>query len=431
MALGGLYLWYAKTYGNAQKISVPQAESATYEWQSIASDNGITGDYLWSRTDSVMIEGGSDGVLIPSYYVVRGRLNDQVSMESGIYNLRDQAYLLQIYTKQGSRTEATALMNEVFDRFASSDSALLVSSIYADFYEGETSLEGLTSISDNMLWLDAFLNYYSIYGTSADFNRLEALIACLFDESGMPIPEDLSVEAYIDNAYIGVTDDEMSEMDVESSSSLSSINEDDQEGQEESEASSNLSSYVGVKLSSIRLSMIKTLQDNGLLPAGSYETLLQLVLDSKASEELPLFAYAYYYSQEGELLYVYESDTAATIDVIENVATMRNLASVDALPSDSYAWLKSELMNYGYLLDSYSFVNGCTTGDKATDAYSDVLEIAYMMEDYDLFERVCKTIGMRVATYSSSEVLSMIFRSSNNRYICYSSDNLGVYIVIM
>ena len=110
---------------------------------------------------------------------------------------------------------------------------------------------------------------------------------------------------------------------------------------------------------------------------------------------------------------------------------MYNLALVGQLPQESYAWLKTQLMNNASLSDTYSMISGMLEGDKASDVYDEILRIAYLNEDSSFFERVCSFVGYRVATLSSSEVLSMIFRSSNGRFICYASDNLGVFLALM
>jgi hypothetical protein len=427
LVLGGLYLWYASTYGNAKKIVVPSNFGIEYEWQEIASNNGIVTDFLWARTRSVMVEDASDGVLIPSSYVVKGRLATQPSAESGMYNLRDQAMLLNIYVSQGDRSRASQLQERVLELFASGDSGLLVSTVYADTCEGDKELEGLVSVYDNMIWLESFVNYYSLYGTSQNFDWLQGYVGVLFDHEGMPIVEDLSVETYIENAYVGVTDDELSEVDSQSGS-LTNFSQEANQTQEQDE---QMTAYVGVKISSIRLQLVDTLETNELLPEGSYDRLLQIVLDSRVSPELPLYAYAYTFLEDGSISYVYEANRAARISVSESVQTMYNLALVGQLPQESYAWLKTQLMNNASLSDTYSMISGMLEGDKATDVYDEILRIAYLNEDSSFFERVCSFVGYRVATLSSSEVLSMIFRSSNGRFICYASDNLGVFLALM
>ena len=65
-------------------------------------------------------------------------------------------------------------------------------------------------------------------------------------------------------------------------------------------------------------------------------------------------------------------------------------------------------------------------GNEVYRQYANALEIAFDMDDRDLYRAVCNCVGARVATKSSSPAIYMIFREQDNRYVFYASDNLGV-----
>ena len=56
LILGGLYLWYVRNYANARKVDLETDKALSYELQSVAADNGIVKDFLWSRTKELMLK---------------------------------------------------------------------------------------------------------------------------------------------------------------------------------------------------------------------------------------------------------------------------------------------------------------------------------------------------------------------------------------
>lgn len=424
LILGGAYLWYARNYGNAENITLSSTKIVEYEWQDCAASHGITVDYLWSRTQELMLTGGEDGVLIPSTYMIEGRLSYEEAEESGVYLLSDQGRLLMAYVRSGDRFKATALKNEVLNRFDMANE----------------------SVSEKVYWLDAYLHYYVSYGTAEDYTNIVNLTSSLFDGQGMLVPDTLYVASYDEGStlYLNAPDGDYRD----------SVLDDPLSETPESE----LIPVQGVALSSIRLSLIRDLENNGLLPQGSYERNLKIVSDARAARDLPLYAYAYtmieYVEPVGEetqvteateaaeatqvtneeglvLSYIYSHDVPTAIDIEETVAVMRNLAMVDELPDDSYSWLKNRLMN-GYTISSeYYLVYGNTDGAEATDALTDILAIAFLKDDMDLFDKICTIIGSRVATYNDSPALSMIYRQRDDRFYFTARENLEVCLALM
>ena len=398
LILGGAYLWYARTYGNAEKIVLSSSEVVDYEWKSIASSHGITGDYLWNRTRELMIDGCEDGVLIPSSYMIEGRLSYEEAEESGEYLLSDQARLLKLYVKTSDRFKASALRTEVNNRFDMNEQPL----------------------ADKAMWLEAYLYYYVSYGNADDYQRILDLKSLIFDENGLMRPEEISIAAFDEGAFYSTASSNGEELPQSILETPAGTDYD-----------SDLITVSAVKLSAIRLSMIRDLENNGLLPVGSYDRNLQLVSGGVASDSIPLYAYAYQVLDDGSIGYIYSGTTVATIDVQESIVTMRNLAKVDALPVESLNWIRNNILNYGSMKTTYYIVAGTTDGGEAYDSYTDILAIAYDCEDMDLYDRMCTLLGVRVATYSSSPALSMIYRQRDDRFYFTARENLEVSLALM
>ncbi|MBQ5360572.1 MAG: hypothetical protein IIU47_05970, partial [Lachnospiraceae bacterium] len=218
-----------------------------------------------------MLENGDDGVLIPSTYMIEGRLTTEPKEESGIYLLSDQALLMKAYVRDSDRFAAVTLKNEVISRL---------------------DVEG-QSVSEQMAWLEGYVTYYSAYGTSDDYRAIKEMIDRLFDENGMVAASDLSAASYQDSGFV-------STLEPDADGAMHSTLE-APAGTEETE----LYSFSGVELSSIRLNLIRSLEENGLLPEGSFDRNLQVVLDARASDDIPLYAYAYTTLEDGTVSYVY------------------------------------------------------------------------------------------------------------------------------
>lgn len=392
LILGGGYLLYQRYYGGAVKFDIETSPIVDFEHRSVASDHGIVSDYLWMRTRQLMVGvDDEDSLLIPSSYMIAGRLSYQDPESSNEYRLEDQSLMLMMYVRSGDRIKAMQLKEQILD--------------YYDF----------SSESDSALssFLTAYIYYYNAYGSVNDRAKIEEIVNVLFDEEGNMRPEALSVASYEQGSFYSL--DDPSEGDG-SYSSLEQIGEDQPV---------EYSELTGVRISAIDLRLIRNLENNGLLPAGSYERNLGLVLGARISDDIPLFAYAY-----ADGIYVYSHNEAAAVDVEESVVTMRHLSEVGELPSDSYNWLKMQIMNYGLVRQQYYYSYGSTQGDEAVDIYPDIMHIALETDDMDLYERACILEGSRVATYSSSPALSMIYREEDGRFVFYARENLDVCLAV-
>ena len=447
LILGGLYLWYSHNYLNKQQIvtnSGALSGGVEYEWQQEAADSGLVADYLWSRTRELMLTGTNDETLIVSSYTLPGTLLSQEAAESGEYLLEDQALLLRCYLKDQNRAEAIELVNRV-NELIDTDYAL---SSGSEFGSESSEVRDASLIYGQMCWLDAYLDYYSMYGSQSDYSRITTLVEMLFDEGGMLLPGALQVQTYDENVMVGASDDSLG--DAQSQAAQGSTAQD----------------FVAVPLEAVDLALIQTLEVNGFLPQGSFEKSLAIVQGARISDSLPLYAYAYYISDSGETIYLYagraalQSSDSALIDIESSVKTMRNLAEVDALPSDAYSWLKSQFMNSGRLYTTYHLIRGEMGEVELFEGYLLLMEIAVLEDDIDLYTRTVSALAGHVATRTSSPALSMIFRTveevvpadssnlavdnsdsatasdaasgveTNYRNICYAYDNLMAYLLI-
>ena len=415
------YLIYVRTFGNAARIVLTEHEDPGYEWEQIAADNNIMSNYLWGRTKKLMLNHDGEDVLIPTYYKIAGRLVSQQAESSGIYDLSDQAWLLDCYVSSGDAVAARNLKNRVVSKFHS-DSGLYVSftgnKVPADQKDIKTT-------EDNLAWLEAYLRYYCAYGTGRDFQEIKNIIAALFDDNGALRPEQLEVAHYVDSLYYRFNDPKANEQS--GNSTLDETYGVGVGGEQDTEDNSaaNLKQVKGVKLSNVRLSLIRDLEKNGLIAGGAYDRALKLVKEAKDGDEVPYYAYAYEKTENG-INYIYSGSRAGTVDIGESILVMANLARMKELDGDSYASLKNLIVNEGRIYGNYYIVTGNYGGNEVYRQYASALEIAFDMDDRDLYRAVCDCVGARVATKSSSPAIYMIFREQGGRYVFYAADNLGV-----
>ena len=394
--LAVLYLWYNGNYAGKKKLQLTPLPAMEYEWQKVASDNGIVGDYLWQRTREYLVKECGENDMIPSYYIIPGRLTTQPGQSSEVYLLEDQAALLKMYVRSNERIAASGLKKSV-----------------------EKNID--ISAQDNMskvAWLSACLYYYDAYGTKADYTDIQKQVEQLFDSNGQLAPEKLNAASYQEGAFTAMEDTSGVDADSVTGSLTDPIGE----------TSGDMYTFEGVRVSSIDLRLVKDLEASGLLPEGSYERNLALVKNAIVSNTIHLYAYAY--TGTDEVSYIYAHYVPASVDVNESVYTMLNLARVGELPEDCYTWIKSNVMNSGRLKDTYYLIAGNTDGNEAVKAYPAIMEMAFLREDKDLYGKICVLEGQQVATYNNSPALSMIYREENGRYVLYARENLAISLMV-
>ena len=276
-----------------------------------------------------------------------------------------------------------------------------------------------------MAWLDALTEYYVSYGNDDDYKEVCHLAGMLFDNEGRVVPEQLSVAKYAESLYVSLEDTSGFEEGMEGSlEQLYGTITGDIDGAE-AEREELEANIEGVLLSNINLRLIRDLENNSILPQGSYDRALKAVKDGFAGAGYSFYAY----STNGQMDsgdYIYTGKSTGAFDITQNIKTMRNLAEVGELDSASFAELKGQVMNDGRLYIEYVIMTGSYSGSEAVNAYSDAMMIAYFTGDKDLYDKLSNAVGKRVATKSTSPALYMIFREENERYVFYARENLSV-----
>ena len=421
LALGAtiFYLFYTGRFGGGSKIKITLPVHPGYEWTSITASNNIVSGYLFSRSKKLIVEKGGDGVLAATSYTIAGRLVSEEAVNSGIYGLSDQALLLKCYVRAGDRNNAVALKETVIKRFQLPDG-----SYRAFVYSDPEKADDMVTTSAMIDWLDAMLEYYITYGSEPDYKEIKILIEALFDNEGRLRTEKISVAKYADSLYVALED--TSSIKEGDSGSLEKVygtlsGDSDSALVDSSELREDVE---GVLLSNINLRLIRDLETNGLIAEGAYEKALKAVKDGFAGAGFSFYAYA----TSGQMdcgSYVYSGQNVGSIDLAQNVKTMKNLAEVGELDNSSFSEFKGSVMNSGRIYKEYSMLTAAYSGSEASSAYTDGMMVAFYMGDKDLFDKLSDTLGKRVATKSTSPALYMIFREENERYVFYARDNFS------
>lgn len=420
VALGAtaFYLFYTGRFGGGNKIKITPPADLSYEWTSLAANNNIVSDYLYSRSKSLLVEKGGDGVLAATSYTIAGRLVSEEATNSGIYSLSDQALLLKCYVRSGDRNNAVALKDQVKKRFQLPDGSYL-SYVYSEETEGKEMIVSQAAMID---WLDAMLEYYVTYGSEADYKEIKILIETLFDNQGRLRTEKIVIARYAESLYVSLED--TSEIDASEYGSL-----EQQYGTITGDADSALidskevtEDVEGVLLSNINLRLIRDLENNGLITAGAYDKALKAVKDGYAGSGYSFYAYATSGAMDCDD-YIYSGRNIGAFDIAQNIKTMRNLAEVHELDSSSFAEFKGMVINSGRIYTEFVMLTGNYSGQEAIGSYMDGMMMAYYMGDKTLYDKLSEMLGTRVATRSTSPALYMIFREEGERYVFYSREN--------
>ncbi len=414
------YLFYTGRFGGGSKLKITFPTRVGYDYSHLAADNNIVSDYLFGRTKKLIIGKGGDGILAATSYTIAGRLVTQEAENSGVYGLSDQALLLKCYVRAGDRANAVALKEEVVKRFRLPDGTYRAF-IYSD---PERSDGNVVSMSASIDWLDAMMEYYVSYGSDVDYKEIRTIVGNIFDSEGKIVTEKISVAKYVDSLYVSLEDTSIYDADDEGSMEqlYGTITGDaDSLEVENNEITEDIE---GVLLSNINLRLIRDLENNGLIAEGAYERALAAVKNGFAGAGYSFYAYATSGAMDcGD--YIYSGQSTGTIDIIQNVKTMKNLAEVGELDSSSFAEFKGQVMNTGRIYTEFLILTGNYSGREALSAYSDGMMIAYYLGDTDLYNKLSDTLGKRVATKSTSPALYMVFREENDRYVFYARENLS------
>lgn len=412
------YLFYTGRFGGGSRLKITPPARVGYEWSHLAADNNIVSDYLFGRTKKLIVAKGGDGIFAATSYTIAGRLVTQEAEDSGIYGLSDQAMLLKCYVRAGDRNSAVALKEEVIKRYKMPDG------LYRAFVYKDGSGEEVTSTASMIDWLDAMMEYYVSYGSDVDYKEIKNLSRNLFDGEGRLNTEKISVAKYAESLYVSLKDPSVFDEDDEGSMEqlYGTVSEDfDSNYVENSDIEEEIE---GVLLSNINLRLIRDLEKNGLIAQGAYEKALKAVKDGFAGGGYSFYAYATSGAMDcGD--YIYSGQSTGTIDIAQNIKTMKNLAEVGELDNASFSEFKGQTINSGRIYSEFVIMTGNYSGYEAFSSYTDGMMLAYYMGDTDLYDKLSETFGKRVATKSTSPALYMIFREENDRYVFYARENLG------
>ena len=384
-----LYLIYINVFVNKHRFDLTHAKTGGSEYRNIAAEYSIMPSYMWRRIANILQE----DEFIMSDHLLEGRLAYQDAEPSGKYLLTDQSLLLLKHIAAGERSDAVKLVKRINRDMHNDDGSYR----HASYKDG--TADPSYSNTDEIIFLEAYVEYYSAYGGSDDLENIKRLIGVVFDEKGALKPEKLHSTTYAST----------------------------EENLEQKESTFD---FTGVKISDIDLELISNLEKNKLLPEGSYDNALKIVQGAQVSADTPYYAYAYSVSDTGEIVYIYSGGSAGAISVAESLKTMINLAQTGQLPDAVYYQFKSNLINDGILYEYYYLTTGVSGGKEIQGAYSDTLLLARYKEDKDLYRTVCAMISPRVATNKQSKALYLIFRDENNRFRFYGEENLKIYLII-
>ena len=412
------YLFYTGRFGGGSRLKITPPARVGYEWSHLAANNNIVSDYLFGRTKKLIVSKGGDGIFTATSYTIAGRLVTQEAEDSGIYGLSDQAMLLKCYVRAGDRNNAVALKEEVIKRYKMPDG------LYRAFVYKDGSGEEVTSTASMIDWLDAMMEYYVSYGSDVDYKEIKNLSRNLFDGEGRLNTEKISVAKYAESLYVSLKDPSIFDEDDEGSMEqlYGTVSGDfDSNFVENSDIEEEIE---GVLLSNINLRLIRDLENNGLIAKGAYEKALTAVKNGFAGGGYSFYAYATSGAMDcGD--YIYSGQSTGTIDIAQNIKTMKNLAEVGELDNASFAEFKGQTINSGRIYSEFVIMTGNYSGYEAFSSYTDGMMLAYYMGDTDLYDKLSEMFGKRVATKSTSPALYMIFREENDRYVFYARENLG------
>ena len=412
------YLFYTGRFGGGSRLKITPPARVGYEWSHLAADNNIVSDYLFGRTKKLIVAKGGDGIFAATSYTIAGRLVTQEAEDSGIYGLSDQAMLLKCYVRAGDRNNAVALKEEVIKRYKMPDG------LYRAFVYKDGAVEEVTSTASMIDWLDAMMEYYVSYGSDVDYKEIRNLSRNLFDGEGRLNTEKISVAKYAESLYVSLKDPSIFDEDDEGSMEqlYGTVSGDfDSNFVENSDIEEEIE---GVLLSNINLRLIRDLENNGLIAQGAYEKALTAVKNGFAGGGYSFYAYATSGAMDcGD--YIYSGQSTGTIDIAQNIKTMKNLAEVGELDNASFSEFKGQTINSGRIYSEFVIMTGNYSGYEAFSSYTDGMMLAYYMGDTDLYDKLSETFGKRVATKSTSPALYMIFREENDRYVFYARENLG------
>ena len=379
------------------------------------TDTAIDNDALLSRTITLLQDKTGVAPYIVDWYMIPGSISSETALASTNLVAEDQILLLRAYIEADRKSDAKELLKAIDEDFVSEDGYIVQSipvSQVADITVGTDSvydLETMTStdsLEDTIAYLGALLLYYDKWGVPSDFTRIEKYADLLYSESG----------SFIQNQEVIL---------------LTPTPYANGEGQEMLEAAEEETEVVGslwtLPLSSLDLDVFRMLASYDSKYQVMYDHALAILQGGVISSDIPLYASSY---QQDEENYVYTNGGEYQFDLVSSLTVMLHLASEDALPTDSVAWVREHLYNEGILYQTYDVISGqAVSEEESTEAYGLLLQIAIETDDLTLYTKTLDAVVRNLATRSRSAAFSSVYRRTDaNRVTIYAKDNLEVYL---
>ncbi len=391
------------------------------EMSQLTMESDLHTGYLFSRTQKVLMEDRKQEPWVLNWYVISGTTRSVPAMQSRYVDAFDQVLLLETYVAEGSRSKADTLMKAIDSKLSNEDGSLLafirlpegepIENADGSIYENvvyATQEQAPISMSATNRYLRALLNYYDKWGGSKVLDRIEQLTEIIFrsetttaykaaDRLAAPTPVPVTEKTLVPDVV-------------------------------EEEEEIGVVSQSGIELSALDLEALRRVAV--ILPdyQAQYEEMVQIVKDGKISSTLPLYAWMYL----GDGNYTYYAGSGKSVELVPALYCMVYLAEIGELDQDCYAWVSSQIYNYGYLYTSYNLISGEVDSEtEAYEAYPLVLYLAIINEDEDLFTATYSAMMRNYATLDTSEALYTFFREvENDRIAVFARENLLAKIYI-
>ena len=382
------------------------------------TDTAIDNDALLSRTITLLQDKTGVAPYIVDWYMIPGSISSETALASTNLVAEDQILLLRAYIEANRKADAKELLKAIDEDFVSEDGYIVQSipvSQVTDITVGTDSvydLETVTStdsLEDTIAYLGALLLYYDKWGVPSDFTRIEKYADLLYSESGSFIQNQEVILLTPTPYAIGEGQDIL-------------------EAAEETEAETEVvGSLWTLPLSSLDLDVFRMLASYDSKYQVMYDHALAILQGGVISSDIPLYASSY---QQDEENYIYTSGDEFQFDLVSSLTVMLHLASEDALPTESVAWVREHLYNEGILYQTYDVISGqAVSEEESTEAYGLLLQIAIETDDLTLYTKTLDAVVRNLATSSKSAAFSSVYRRTDaNRVTIYAKDNLEVYL---
>lgn len=396
------------------------------EMNAVVSDSDMQRGYMYSRTTKLLMEDRGSEPWILDWYVMPGTTRSVPGYQSQYIDTYNQVLLLESYVLEGKKSAAEKLMKAIDSQLFGSDGYLLEfaevsdvcqlrndATIYEsnDLYEDPEKLyseENPSSYGVTTAYLRVLMDYYEKWGDEILYTSIVKLAEKVFETPSMTCYTAADRAAKPTPYPVGqIIDDPV---------------------EPEQDEEPKLISQTGIEISGVDLLALKRASALTGEYEEEYEKLEAIVEGGFISETLPLYAWMYI----GEDAYTYYAGSEPSVDLVSSLYTIVHLAEVGKMDERSYAWIKSQIYNKGFLYTQYDIFSGEEASSvEAYEAYPLVLYLAAIKGDSELFELTYTYMMRQYATLDTSQVLYTIFRDTDDsRIAVYARENLLLEIIL-